>query len=209
MGKDIRWDGRKFEMEFDGNRVDIVAAPGRGGGSAKVLIDGKPPSEFPGCHAVTRTTAYPQSNWPCLGRVMAQKPLVLEDWTVRIKDASDDLKSFAFEVAGSKTGPDGEGKAAEKFVSKSGRVVIEPDDWNFVYARQVFGRPLPQGFEVKWKVVPLFADEYAAIEIKDSTREAVTTLAQGLPNGKHRLELVPGDVAPGFRAIRVYRPPVK
>jgi hypothetical protein len=41
----------------------------------------------------------------------------------------------------------------------------------------------------------------------DPTREAVTTLAQGLPPGKHTLELVAeGPGVPPLAAIRVYRP---
>ena len=211
VGKDVKWEGGRLALEVEGNRIDVIAAKGGGAGAkARVLIDGKSPSEFPGCYAVTRTTAYPMSNWPCLKRVMWEKPLILEDWTVRLKDVSDDGKQFAFEVAGSKTGPAGEGKAAEKFVSASGRVVIEPDDWNLAYARQVFGRPLPQGYEVKWKVVPMFVDAYAAPEVKDLTKETVVTVAQGLPNERHRLEIIAAAGAvPPIRAIRVYRPPVK
>jgi len=211
VGKDVKWEGGTLALDVDGNRIDLLAAKGDGKAApAKVLIDGKKPSEFPGCYAATRTTAYPQSSWPCLKRVMAEKPLVLEDWTVRLKDVSDDGKQAKFEVIGSKTGPDGEGTAAEKFVSKSGRVVIEPDDWNLAFCRDVFKRPLPQGFEVKWKIVPMFVDEYAAPEVKDETKETVVTIAQGLPNGRHTLKvLAEAGGQPAIRAVRVYRPPVK
>ena len=56
---------------------------------------------------------------------------------------------------------------------------------------------LPVGFEIKWKAVAMFADGWSG--------EESLTVAQGLPNGKHTLEIV--GSAP-IRAIRVYRPPV-
>ena len=210
-GQVVAWKSGTLELECDGNRIDLIAAKGDGKAPpAKVLIDGKKPSEFAGCYALTRTTAYPQSSWPCLKRVMAEKPLVLEDWTVRLKEVSEDGKQAKFEVIGSKTGPDGEGTATEKFVSKSGRVVIESDDWNLAFCHDVFKRSLPQGYEVKWKVCPMFVDEYAPPEVKDETKDTVVTVAQGLPNGKHTLQIVAGQGGqPAIKAVRVYRPPAK
>lgn len=44
--------------------------------------------------------------------------------------------------------------------------------------------------------------------VEDPSREYATTLALGLANGKHTLELVSNDktLPPNVRAIRVYRP---
>lgn len=60
---------------------------------------------------------------------------------------SDDLKNFKFEVSGSVTGADGIGSNTEKFISKSGRVVIDPVDWErLVFARNMTKTPPPKDF---------------------------------------------------------------
>jgi hypothetical protein len=68
----------------------------------------------------------------------------------------------------------------------------------------------PKGFEVHWRVVPMFQDVYTAPHIEDPSAEYSSTLALGLPAGKHTLELVAreGDVPP-LQAIRVYDPPLR
>jgi len=211
VGRDVSWQDGKLVLEFEGNRVDVIAGQGnRPGTPARVLIEGQQPSEFPELYTFSRSSYYPYTGWPGLMRVSSEKPLILEEWSARIKDASDDLSSFKFEVFGSKTGPDGQGTNDKRFVSNSGRIVIDPSDWSIARSREFTGKPMPAGFEVKWKVVPLFVDEYVAPEIKDPTRGTVTTLAQGLSNSRHTLEIIAGgEGTPPIQALRVYRPPVK
>jgi hypothetical protein len=43
--------------------VDVVVAKGSAA-PARVFIDGRKPSQIAGLYAVTRTTAFPNSNWP-------------------------------------------------------------------------------------------------------------------------------------------------
>ncbi|MFA6293026.1 MAG: hypothetical protein WC637_14660 [Victivallales bacterium] len=176
--------------------------------SAKVLIDGRAPSSFPGAVVFTRTSSYPDVWWPVLMQVGSQVPLIPENWTAKIIDASDDLKSFRFEVNGSVTGPDGTGSSTERFVSKSGRVVIAPGDWHLAFARSYTKKPLPENFSVSWSAVPIFADEYKPPAAIPGAESAVTA-AQGLPNGRHKLTLIasPG-MPPALTALRVYRPPL-
>jgi hypothetical protein len=196
VGQDIDGKDGTLALDFDGNRVDLIGKPGSAAPAA-VRIDGRKPSEFPELYATTRTTAYPWSNWPVLLRVSADAPRVAEDWTLTITEADPELKHVKFQVVGSVTGADGEGESGRRFASKSGRVVIEPDDWNLGYCLKVFKRPLPMPFEVKWKSVLLGRDEFAS-----PGEGGAVTVAQGLPNGRHRLELTGGPVA----AVRVYRP---
>ena len=177
--------GKDRKLEFEGNRVDLV-----GGKAPRVLIDGKAPSEFPECIAFTRTSLS-QSFWgPALLRVSSAKPRVLEDWTLKVLEVDEKAERIRFTVTGSVTGPDGEGVSAERFESKSGRVVIEPGDWWIKNVQNYTKKAIPPGFEVKWKAV-LLGDEAAG------------TVVQGLPNGKHVLEL-PG--AEGVQALRIYKP---
>jgi len=143
-------------------------------------------------------------------RVSSEKPLLLEEWTVRIREADDDLKRFTFTLSGSKTGPDGEGVSTERFVSRSGRVVIEPSDWSLARSREFTGKPLPPGFTITWRVVGQFVDTYTAPAAPDPSREYATTIAQGLSNKKHTLEIrAEGGTPVPLRAIRVYRPPLR
>ena len=64
---------------------------------------------------------------------------------------------------------------------------------------------MPGKFDVKWKAEPRFVDEFISPGVKDAATETTVTLAQGLPNTKHTLEISGGDVTP-IAAIRVYRP---
>lgn len=177
--------GKGKTLEFEGNRVDLV-----GGKVAKVLVDGKSPAEFPECIGFTRTSLS-QSYWgPALLRVSSAKPRVLEDWTLKVTEVDEKAEHLKFTVSGSVTGPDGQGDSGERFESKSGRVVIEPGDWWCKNVQQFTKKAIPIGFEIKWKAV-LLGDP------------ASGTVIQGLPNGKHVLEL---QGAEGVAAIRVYNP---
>ena len=222
VGRDVKWVDGKLNLEFDGNRVDVIAAsqPGVAGDgkprpapAAAVTIDGKRPSEFPGAYRISRPSPGPWSPL-FLARVdRGDAPPQVEDWTLTVKSYAPepggakiafapDGAAWAFELAGSVTGPDGGGRDDELFVSKSGRVKIDPAAW----FRN--GDP-PAGYEVKWQVLPMFVDRYEAPRVEDPSREYATTLVQGIPNGKHTLELTAeGGGDPPIRAVRVYRPPV-
>ncbi|MBX9628028.1 MAG: hypothetical protein K2X82_29790 [Gemmataceae bacterium] len=204
VGKEIDWKDGKLTVPFEGNRVVLVCKPGEGKPAA-VRIDGKKPSEWAECYAATRATAFPNTNWPVLLRVTSEKPPVAGEWTLSVTELSADGKGGKFTVAGSVTGEDGAGEVGRRFVSPSGRVVIEPEDWNLDYCYQVFKRPLPLPFAVKWKADLRGTDEFASPGVKDPAVETTVTAAAGLPNGQHTLELAGGPGVP-VAAVRVYRP---
>ena len=179
--------GKDGKVEFEGNRVDLV-----GGKASGVLIDGKKPTEIPECIGFTRTSLS-QSFWgPALLRVGSAAPRVIEDWTLKVLEVDEKAEHLRFTVTGSVTGPDGEGVSSERFQSKSGRVLIEPGDWWIRNVQEMTKKPVPPGFEVKWKAA-LLGDP------------ASGTLAQGLANGRHVLQV---NGAAGALAVRVYRPSV-
>jgi hypothetical protein len=212
VGEDLEWRDGRLKMEFTGNRIDALSAwTGRGEApAARVLIDGKAPSEFPRLYYHERPGGTPHIGWPTIMRIGWEEPLVLEKWTVRCWDFSDDAEEFKFEVTGSETGPDGQGVSTEKFVSDSGRVVFRPEDWVFSYDRRVSKKPMPEEFTFSWRVRPLFTDVLTPEQVEDPSREYPTTLAKLLANEKHTLELVAenGESAP-VAALRVYEPPIK
>jgi hypothetical protein len=194
VGRDVTWQDGKLTLEVEGNRVDALGgAAGEPSRPLRVTIDGKSPSTFPGCYAITRPKPGPWSPLTVV-RIDSEKPPVVEDWTLTIKSVTDDSAKWTFDVTGTKTGPDGSGAGDAPFVSNSGRVKIDPRDW-------FRNGKVPQGYTIKWTVQPLFNDE-----VTPGDRQV--TLAQGLPNTKHTLVLAGGPDSP-VRAIRVYRPPIR
>ncbi|MEY4485317.1 MAG: hypothetical protein RL693_2769 [Verrucomicrobiota bacterium] len=210
VGKEASWKDGKLRLEFEGNRVDAIlksnpAAP------LQVRIDGHKPSEIPELYGFTRALANPGGKWPVIAPVKSERPLVLEDWTMEVKRDAANEKLFTFTLSGSKTGPDGEGRSDQRFVSKSGRIVIEPDDWNVAYAMRLAGiKTVPDTFVVHWSVSPYFVDELLPEKagMPQSGVEQAVTLFQGLKNGKHTLEIM-GDSSSAIAALRVYAPPLQ
>jgi hypothetical protein len=209
VGKDIKWEGEHLVLEFEGNRVDAVAAAGADmmGWTVDVDLDDKKITDIPECYYHARPSGTAGVGWPAIQRIDWQKPLMLEEWTATFTGFNDDQTDFKFSLTGSKTGPDGEGSAKEKFVSKSGRVVIAPQDWVFAYCKKVSKKSTPEGFQVRWRVKPLFVGAYHVPKVTDPTVERCTTLVQGIANGKHKLVLCGRKAV--IAALRVYRPPVK
>ncbi len=211
QGAELAWKDHRLTLAFEGNRVDVIAEAGPPfhAENAEVRIDGKKPSQFPELYFITRPTDTYAVDWPAVNRVTAVKPLAVEDWTLRVLETNSDDSQWRFEVVGSLTGRDGEGVSTERFVSKSGRVAINPGEWGVKRAFDLKHMLTPVGFEVHWRVAPMFMDVYRAPRVADPSREYVSTLASGLENGKHTLELVSRDKTdPPLREIRVYRPTV-
>ena len=202
-----------LQLRFDGNRVDVIAkhAAHPTLGTARVLVDGKSPSEYPELYYHGRCTCAPHDTVrPAINRIDNQKPLILEKWTAKILACDPEKNVLEYEIIGSATGPDGRGDHLRKFVSNSGRVVIEPRRWMVCWSVNYRKKPLPKDYEVNWEVMPLFVDVYKAPPTPDPAHEYATRLVQGLSNGPHTLRLVPnGDGPVPIEAIRVYRPPLR
>lgn len=205
----------KLHLEFEGNRVILISAYTsqlQHKGTAQVLIDGKPPSSAPDTVAITLPSSGPGAWFPAIRRVAHNSPLVIEDWTLRITHMSADGVDFTFDVTGSKTGFDGSGSSKTPFISKSGRVVLDPSDWMFADILKTFknAAPAPIGFEVHWKTVPMYTDVFQAPETPEPAKVYETTLVQGISNRKHTLDIIPnGDGPVPIEAIEVYRPPLR
>ena len=211
VGKEVKWVDGKLRLDFEGSRVEMVCQPGTAA-PAGVRIDGRRPSEFAELYGFTRAVTKPEGKWlvkwPVIAPIGSQTRLLVEDWTLAVTKDAQNEKLFVFTLTGTKTGSDGEGRSDARFVSKSGRVVLETNDWNVTYATSLAGiKPVPEKFDVKWRVEPRFVDEFVSPGANDASIETTITLTQGLPSTKHTLE-VSGDSATPIRAIRVYRPPL-
>jgi hypothetical protein len=191
-----------LRLEFTGTRADLIFKP-EASQIISVLVDGKPPSVIPGLYGFTRVSAFPMSDWPVLLRVEAASPLVVEDWSLKIDQASPDGKLCHFSVRGSATGEDGEGFSTNRFVSRSGRIVIEQSDWNLAYSVAVFKRPVPENHIATWRATLRGADTVEPPSAAPGT-EACVTVAQGLPPGRHSLELRGANLTDQVQAARFY-----
>ena len=200
-----------LELSFNGNRIDVVAACKGNPGTAKVLIDGQPPSTFPELYYYTRPSNAPHDRVrPAINRIDHKAPLVLETWTARILTCDPEKNVLTYEVSGSKTGPDGQGDHLKEFVSNSGRVVILARKWMVCWVVKYRKKPLPPDFTVTWEAKALFKDTYEAPVVDDATGSHATMVAQGLSNGPHTLKIVPNNDGPvPIESFRVYRPPLK
>ncbi|MCU0247661.1 MAG: hypothetical protein MUC42_13895, partial [Bryobacter sp.] len=132
----VQWRDGRAVIEFDGNRVEALAARGQRQPwtRARVLIDGKPPSEHQGVYHHTLPTHTAGVDWPWFIQVGRQAALVEEEWRMTLLETDEANKAVRFKVRGSATGDDGEGVSTERFVSKSGRIVIEAGDWHLARA---------------------------------------------------------------------------
>jgi hypothetical protein len=175
--------------------------------------DGRRPSEFAELYGFTRAVTQSEGKWlvkwPVIAPVSSGSLPLLEDWTLTVNRVSADKDSlFQFALTGSKTGPDGTGRSDARFVSTSRRVVIETDAWNVPYALSLGGiHPVPERFEVKWHVEPHFVDEFMSPGVSAPAVETSVTLAQGLSNAAHTLEITGSESTP-LTALRVYHPPM-
>lgn len=201
-----------LKLLFDGNRVDIVTGSSNTDslGTARIRIDGKSPSKFSSLYEFTRPSKAFGSWMPALKRVSHYSPLVREDWTLRITKITDDAKYFEYEVTGSVTGPDGKGNSKDVFVSKSKRVGIEPEDFMITWTQEYFKKKCPDNFEITWSVQTSFKDTYAPKRLTDRSQYDMATVAAGIENGKHVLEIIPnGDGDIPIKEIVIHRPPLK
>lgn len=210
VGDDIAFEDGKLSLTFKGTRVDLLAAPADAPAKLRVRVDGKDPSHFLSSYTHTRTSRCPGVAWPALLHVQWNTLPLIEDWTLTVQEVNEPNTDFTFTVEGSKTGPDGRGNSKERFVSDSGRVVIEPKMWMNLERDYEFKKePLTPGFRVTWSIRPLFVDPYQPVPIEDPAAESIAVLIQGLRAGEHTLELeVIGDGQPAVQSLRTHNPPV-
>jgi len=188
-------------LAFTGNRV-VAISGGKGEAAAEVQLDGQSMAPRPEVWAVTRPSTGPQIWMPAIKQIRFEKAPLAEDWALTcLSDSTPDAKKVHFKVTGSVTGDDGEGFSTEKFVSKSGRVVIDPADWHLIWSLGYKKLKLPQGFQVKWKSYPLFTARY---EPQPAGTEIV--LVQNCTNMAHKLTLKGAAGKTGIVGFRVYAP---
>lgn len=214
VGQDLTYRNGKLTLEFVGNKLDAISNS-FGDARAEILIDGKHPSELPELYTFTRPNYTPDLDWPWQSnapiRIGLKENPVVEDWKITVLDVESqglDIPSFTFAVTGEKTGMDGVGHSNENFISDSKRIEILAKDW-WLNLEPDEVLPIEPGDEVHFRSLLLGTDIYEKPEPRGPGLESTVTLAQGLRNKRHTLEIIP--LEPGnvpIEAIRVYTPPL-
>ncbi len=207
LGEDIHWRNGIVECDFTGSTV-MAELPGPLNGQVEVWIDGQRASANPALYGFNRVSPTHFSEWPALSQVGRGPTLLEETWTFTPFNVTDGGMNFAFRVHGSLTGPDGEGTNTARFVSNSGRVIIERGDHWIPLAVHFSGKkPLPAGFQATWGVERHFVDPLPQGLVPTSDLRQRLRLVQGLPDGPHRLRLIQrGALRPNLTVLRAYSP---
>lgn len=194
---EVRWKGRSSAVTIDGSRLDLISSEPLPA-DVRVSIDGGPPTAIKETWLVSRPSDAFHCDVPGIFRVESRAPIVVEKWTLTLKDVQPSAKSFRFSVNGSVTGDDGEGESGRDFVSKSGRVAIPKDAWYVHEAASIVKQTPPDGFQFQWEVTPLALDI-----VKAGSRHA--TIAIGLKPGPHVVRLY-STIEPKRLTLRAWRP---
>ncbi len=123
--------GSRITVRFTGNRIDLIGVKSPDGGSARILLDGRPAEEAP-CFLAGPIACGANNARPKRGSARDIGPhgitlggnLVPQTWTIRV---TDDEGNYA--LTGSVTGADGVGNMLKPFTSASGQIGIPPELW--------------------------------------------------------------------------------
>jgi hypothetical protein len=196
-------------VNFDGRRIELISTKPLAAWP-EITIDGASPKDLDACYQVTRSSPVPSvTDWPAVIRIALQHDHTPEDWTATVTRMSPDQKAFDFTVKASATGDEGSASSGREFVSKSGRLSIDAQDWMFDRAYGLSHVPLQVPFDVNWSVQYVCGGEPEVIERGNGVTEYRYILGAGLGNGTHSLKLsLPAAGLVNVVEFRAYKPPL-
>jgi hypothetical protein len=196
-------------VSFDGSRLELISSKPLAVWPT-VAIDGVSPNDIDSCYQVTRASSIGTvPDWPAIRRITLQHDRVPEDWTATLTNFSPDQSSFSFSVTSSVAGDEGSGDSSHDFVSKSGDLRIEAQDWMVKRAFDEHNIPLQAPFAVHWSVNNVCAGTPEAIDRGDGTMQYRYVLGAGLPNRQHAVTLTaPANDFTDVTEFRAYKPPL-
>ncbi len=202
--------GNSLKLKFTGNRVDLTLLPDSG--TARVLIDGKPPSQLNLFHGARPVPKYHNQSYPMVPQRYHTGPNMLaERFELTFTEFVRPGKS-KFSVRGSLTGEDGQGDTTEPFTSKSGRIVLDTSDWRYIpdYKPDAAGaRPA-----LILQIVRDFRDQVSCRPDPGGHPPTdipyrYVTVADGLSPGEHELTLIPSATGSfSIQSVEAYNPPL-
>ena len=197
-------------VSFDGSRLEMLSDHPLAVWPSET-IDERSPKDFDGCYQVSRSSPLASvPDWPALRRITLLHDHTAEDWIATITKITPDQKLADFTVRASTTGDEGGGNSARQYVSKSGRLSIDGDDWMFESGYDLKHVPLQVPTEVHWSVQYICSGKPEVIDRGDGMTQYRYVLGAGLTNGKHTATLA---FPPSGRAdaveFRAYKPPLQ
>ena len=207
--------GSRINVRFTGNRIDLIGVKSPDGGTARIMLDGRPADEAP-CFFAGPIVCGAHNARPKRGSMRDIGPhgiavgdnLVPQTWTIRV---TDDEGNYA--VMGSVTGADGEGNVLKPFTSNSGQIRIPPERWRHGAGCVPFLHP--------WngKILNKRGDTYtfkvyrackSTAEFHGKGGDFRVSLFENLPNRAHVLDLIAaGDGKVSVRRFDVFEPPLR
>jgi hypothetical protein len=207
--RSLEGTGGRETFSFEGSRVELITTR-RIVVWPTITVDGRSPKDMDGCYLATRASSIGTvPDWPAVRRIVLTHDHIAEDWTVIMTQISPDQRSFAFTVEASKAGSEGFGDSSHDFVSRSGKLGIEAQDWMLARAYNLKHIPLQTPFHVHWSVVNICDGPAEEIDRGDGTKQYTYVLAAGLTNERHSLTITSDDDELGnVSEFRAYRPPL-
>jgi hypothetical protein len=206
----VKHSGEMETVNFDGSRLELLSNQPLAVWPS-VTIDERSPKDLDGCYQVTRSSSLTSvPDWPAVRRITLLHDHTAEDWTATITKISPDQKLVDFTVRSSATGDEGKGDSSRKYVSKSGQLSIDGEDWMFESGYNLKHIPLQVPAEVHWSVQYICGGKPEVIDRGNGVAEYRYVLGTVLSNGKHTVELLSplSDLADAFE-FRAYKPPLR
>ena len=183
-------------------RSSVSDGKGAPNAESPLSLDGQPLAANLEMWAATLPSPGPFIWMPAIRQVRFEQPPGVQKWTLSLlPDSAPDGKKLHFKLEGSLTGADGEGWSDQRFVSPSGRVVVESSDWHVAWPLSYRKKSLPEGFQVRWSTYQTATPLYHTMPL-----DAQTVLLQGCANAQHllRIEGDPGKL--GIDSFIVHTP---
>jgi hypothetical protein len=196
-------------VTFEGDRLELISSKPLGAWPT-IAIDGRSPKDIDGCYQVTRASSLGTvPDWPAVRRINLLHDRVPEAWTATLSKISPDQRSFEFTVKSSALGDEGSGDSSHDFLSESGRLSIEAQDWMIERAFELKHVPLQAPFDVHWSVIDVCDGEPEVIDRGDGTMQYRYVLGTGLSNEEHTVRLsAPANDLADITEFRGYEPPL-
>lgn len=198
--------GASARFYFKGDRLELLAR-GPLDGKVAVTIDGKATRYLEGCWQNSRITGLSNvPDWPALRQIGVRASYRRPDiWTLRLTNFNAAQDKFDFSLSSVSGGRDGSGTSSEPFVSKSGNITLDPQDWVPASAKHFTGKSAPEGAVVHWRRTFICRDG-PSVPLPDGATEQRHIVATGLSNSSHQAEIRISPAAPLITQIRIYRP---
>jgi hypothetical protein len=203
--KRLNFKKKHLNIPVIGNRIDFVWKPNaRSDQPILVYLNQKKPSATTSCYYYTRPSLDTATFFlKKIGQLMAMKltdKAREEDWMMTVTWTDSVQQQIGFTLNGSLTGEDGNGCSDTVFISRSGKIIIEPHFW--FRAKEFANFPwLTTGDVLQWQVRSMCKD-------KVNPASFVTTVIQGVENRSHQLQLK-GKAIRYLESIKVYAPPLQ